>query len=162
MEFQPQTLTTPDLGSSLIFTYTYWTRPILPPCNLISRITIRLLPSCPRKSIIRPYLSNYLIYVFKPHNFEICNKISKIINHGQHNWTNTQTCLKKRKLPGNNTDIYTAPSTNSNSNEKLNEKTDVKSNESLTADKKSSEHSAVHYKPADIIQTEPVSIPQKT
>ena len=41
----------------------------------------------------------------------------------------------------------------------MNENTDIRSNESLNVDIYYIKNSAVHNKPADIIQTEPVSIP---
>ena len=56
-------------------------------------------------------------------------------------------------LPGTTTDPSNEPSTNSNSHEKLNENTDITSNESLTAETYSSTKSCVHDKPSGIIQT---------
>ena len=54
---------------------------------------------------------------------------------------------------------YSSPSTPSNNHKKLNKNNDITRKKSLTADTHSSTTFALDDKSADIIQTEPVSVP---
>ena len=67
-----------------------------------------------------------------------------------------QKLVKKKKLPDITTDTYSAPSNPSNSHEKLNKNTDIKSKKSINADNHYSTTTALENKPAEIIQTDPV------
>ena len=68
---------------------------------------------------------------------------------------------QKSHQPDSTTDYYNAPSTTSICNEMFNENNYIASKESLAAETHFSTTSYVHDKPADNIQTAPVSSPHK-